>query len=330
MPRLVRQYDLPLFAEARHVVFAGDDALMFTTTTADVWKMAASPTAARPELLFPGRLVLAPVVQVLGQAAVVPASGGYPRLAVSFEADSVVVNTHDLVLVACRLNGDEQRRLLSYSWGEYYPRFEFSSDNSRFAAKADRLLVFDTRSWDGHTLNSVEVCGWHPQQPKQLCVDYEGELFWADWSQGITPEIQQLGTIGLRNGWNQAHGLVVLEGGERFVVAFHPPRIELWRLNPLQLIESLETSDGEISDLRLSPKGKWLVVLSESGVRVWDTETHFELSDLFPGISELDLAPSGQRFVTHHLTAGTNPYPTDRTTDRPAGGDLASCWEISE
>jgi hypothetical protein len=57
MPRLVRKYDLSIAAEIRHVVFAGEDAVAFTTRSADVWKVGAGPTPCRRELLFSAREV---------------------------------------------------------------------------------------------------------------------------------------------------------------------------------------------------------------------------------------------------------------------------------
>lgn len=327
----LNRYDLPLGIEAQHVIFADEVTLAFTTSTADVWKVVASPMSARPELLLSGRSAISPVAQALGQVEVKPAGGGYPRIAVSQAANIVVVNTHDMVLIGCRLNGDKQPQLFSFSWGQYYPHLAFSSDGSRIAAKADILSVYDTLSWSGCSIDAAETSCWHPRQLMHLCVGYDGELFWADWSQGAAPVIRQLGTIGVRNGWNQARGLVMLEDGERFMVAFHPPRLELWRLRPLRMIESLGTDDGEIFDCRLSPDGQWVVILSARGARFWNTEAPFELSNLYPEITDLEFAPCGRRFVTHELAGGTNPWPADRTIGRvAAGGDIVSVWEICE
>jgi hypothetical protein len=325
MSKLIRQFELSLPIEARHVVFADEGTLAFTSPVADVWKVAAGTAASHPELLFPSRLALAPVAEALGRATVDPARGDYPRLAVSLSANVVVVNTHDLVLVACPLNSEEKARLLAFGWGQYYPRMAFSADHSRFAAKADMLLVYDMTTWRGHALRSVEQCGWHPRQPMHLCVGYKGELFWADWSEGISPIIRELGSIGVHN---ETHGLVVLHDLERFVAAFHPPRLELWQLNPLRLIEALDTVDGEIFDLRLSPNGKWLVVRTSSGIRLWNPETPFVLSKLFPGFDALEFAPSSQRFVTHQLAASANPSASDDTLNSTTSRSVLSCWEI--
>jgi WD40 repeat protein len=324
MPKLIRLFDLSLPVEVRHIVFADENTLAFTTPTADVWKVNVGPTPQEPQLWFSAQQVLHPLLQK-NPALAQPAGGGYPQLAVSLPASCLVLNPNDVVLIACPLSGGQAPRLIANYWGLHYPRLQFSPDHSWFSAMSDgQLLACKTRDWTGQLLEGIAVsmCSWHPREPSQLCVEYDGTVFWAHRARG---EIEQLGKL------RHIHRMAVLPDGERFVAALHPPCIEVWRVNPLQMIEYKDTEDGRISDIVLSPNGKWLVIFSEEGVRLWNTETPLELSDLYPSTSRIDFATSGDRFVTHRFDAtGANPYPLDEVDTPDPDEDLVTCWEISE
>jgi hypothetical protein len=312
--------------EARDVVFWDDETLLLTTPSADVWRADVASTPCNIDLWFAANRVLKPVAEALGKPGVEPASGGYPRLAASAPAGAVVVNTHDLVLVACPRPGETAARLLSFSWGQYYPRMAFSRDGSRFSACADHLLVFDTGSWRGRARDALEVCAWHPWEPLLLGLhQYTGQLSWADWRDSAKPALRLVGTLDASGGRIEPAGMVVDATGERCVTAYgHPDRLEWWQLDPLRLIDSRPVGEGEVFDLQSGPGARLFAVESEAGVQLWDFETRQPLSDVIPGGSGVQFSPSGFLFVTQSREP-TNPYPIQ--PGRP--NHTVTLWKVS-
>jgi hypothetical protein len=324
--KVTRVATLSFGGEARDVVFWTDDLLLLTTPSAEVWRAIAEPGQHPGELLFAANEVLAPVAQALGQLHVQPASGGYPRLAASVHAGVVVVNTHDLVLVACPLHGSRSPSLLFFGWGQYYPSLAFSRDGSRFSVTADHLLVFDTDSWQGQTRNACEVCAWHPREPMLLGLHrYTGQLGWTDWRDSANPALRPLGVLTAAQERIEPAGLIVDAAGDRCVIAFaHPHRLEWWQLHPLQRIDSRLVEEGEIVELQPSPEAGVFAVETTAGVRVWDLERREPLSDLIGGATGLRFSPSGRRFVTRSRAA-TNPYPLQSSEGEPS----VTLWRVS-
>lgn len=68
----------------------------------------------------------------------------------------------------------------------------------------------------------------------------------------------------------------------------------------------------------------WIVLQSQSGLRLWDIEENRPLTGILPGVTEVCASPSGRRLV---LLEGesTNPYPVGPVPARSAG-----FWELSE
>ena len=323
---VARVQELSFEVDARDVVFWDDNTLLLTTPSAEVWRVVVAPTPGKAESSVAASRVLGPVAQALGQAAVKPARGGYPRLAASARAGAVVVNTHDLVLVACPLRGGDGARLLSFGWGQYYPRLAFSRDGSRFSACADHLLVFDTGSWEGRARDAPEVCAWHPREPLLLGLHaYTGQLGWTDWRDGANPTLRPVGTLDASGGRIEPAGVVVDAAGERCVTAYrHPDRLEWWQLDPLRLIDSRPVGEGEVFDLRSGPGAGLFAVESAAGVQLWDFDTREPLSGVIAGASGAQFSPSGLRFVTRSR-APTNPYPI-----QPGGANRAvTLWKVA-
>jgi hypothetical protein len=322
---VARVYELSFEVDARDVVFWDDNTLLLTTPSAEVWRAVVAPTPGKAELSVAANRVLGPVALALGQADVKPAGGGYPRLTASGQAGVVVVNTHDLVLVACPMRGGNGARLLSFGCGQYYPAMAFSRDGARFSACADRVLVFDTGSWQGRARDAGEVCAWHPREPLLLGLhEYTGQLGWTDWRDSANPTLRPLGTLDASGGRIEPAGVVVDATGERCVAAYrHPDRLEWWQLDPLRLIDSRPVEEGEVSGLQSGPGAAWFAVESEAGVRLWDFETREPRCDVIAGASGVQFSPSGLRFVTQSREP-TNPCPI-----QPGGVNRAvTLWKV--
>lgn len=314
--------------EVRDAVFWDEEHLLLTTPAAEVWRAAlAGPHDA--QRLFTAAEVLGPVARHLGAERVAPAAGGYPRLAAHRAANTVVVNTHDLVLVACAPHGGRAPALLSACWGHYYPCLAFSADGSRFAATGDGFLAFDTRSWQGRMEEPPAHCAWHPREPALLCLDRStGRLAWTDYRDFAAPQPQTLGVPDLPGGPDEVAGLVVDPSGEMAVVACdEPPRLEWWQLAPLRRLETRALEDGSAGGfpaLEAHHGAGLFAVESQAGVRLWDFGSRRPLARLLAGATNLRFSPSGRRFLTHG-PASTSPHPA-RAAE--AGGSVA-LWQVS-
>lgn len=306
MTKLVHAYSQRLPRDARHVVYANDETLGFITATADVWTVGTAQATQPAELVISGEQLLAPLAKELGKRTIRPAAGNYPRLALALSTNTIIVNTHDLVLVGHRLTGHDEPRVLSRCWGQYYPTLEFSPDERYFLAKADDGLVFATEHWHGLHLDGIDGCAWHPTDSALLCLSVSGKVFWTrilaagvpPMDEGLSSSTEVLGSIGVRNGANQVAGLVILPGATDCIVAFHPPCVEQWQLNPLRQVGKRDLDDGEIVDLRLSPDGRWLAVHSTRGLRISNSSEPLAVSKLFRGIDSFDFSPSGESLLT--------------------------------
>jgi hypothetical protein len=107
-----------------------------------------------------------------------------------------VVNTHDMVLVACR-DGSHDRsgpfsrgtapemRLLTWYWGEYYLHFDFSSDGCWLAVPDDlgRSVIFNMHDLTWREVKVGAPFAWYPGRPSLLGFDQNGWLVSLDVAQ---------------------------------------------------------------------------------------------------------------------------------------------------
>lgn len=150
--------------DVRDASFLDGENLILATPDGNVLRTSVSGCAE--ELMFSGRDILYRVAEGLvldstknpkeipkSAATLKPCHGGYPRLAASECSDWVVVNTHDMILVACREASHSktgpfsrstapEMRLLTWIWGEYYRYYDFSADGSWLALDLGRALIW--------------------------------------------------------------------------------------------------------------------------------------------------------------------------------------------
>lgn len=310
--------ELSFGLDVRDLAFWDEATVLLVTPAGDLWRAVLEPSPRATERLYTGREVNASLAKAFGEETMEPASGGYPSLAADARAGVAIVNTHDVVLVACAVPADarppaEPPKLIAAGWGNYYPQLSFSADGSRFAAAHDELLVFDTRTWArGQPGNDSDAWAWHPREPRMLSLDDKDRLSWVDFSDVKNPVIQPLGTLDTGEGDDRTdpHALLVDADGAGFLVAYHyPPRLEWWRMDPLRRIgDARPAPDGEVFGIHPSPAGDLLALLSSGGVRLMDAATREEVSDVMEGAMDLSFSPSGRRFITRSL-AMQNPHP---------------------
>ena len=309
MATLARARELSFPVEARDIGFWDDGTLLLTTPSAEVWQADIAAAAGESVLLHPANRVIQPVAEAVGLPNAEPAGGRYPRLAASALAGAVIVNTSDLVLVACPRPGEIAGRLLHLGCGEYYPRMAFSRDGSRFTVCADTLLVFDTGSWKKKARDDSGVFAWHPREPRLLFLDaVTGRLMWTDWRNVARPASWPVGTLSPSEGRVEPAGLVVDATADRCVTAYrHPDRLEWWQLQPLRMVAA-QPVGGEVFDLYPGPRADVFAVETEAGVQLWDFEARAPVSDVITGNTGVKSSPSGLWCVTLSRIP-SNPHP---------------------
>lgn len=301
--------------------FGDEETLLFTTSSAELWRAVMKPESPRAERVLDAGPVLGPVAQALGEAMVSPARGGYPRLAVSYEAGVAVVNTHDVVLVACPLRGAGAPQLVWCGWGQYYPSLAFSPDGSRLMASADEVILFDTASWRSCLAHGgARFCAWHPREPRLLCLEpTRGELHWWDVQDVDRPRRWLVGMISTVPFDDHVVGIAIDVTGDRFVVAYRcPDRIEWWRLDPLRR-DGVKPLSSEILALEHGRRAALFATVTGVGAQIWSFESQEPIEGVIPSVDEIKFSPSGLRFATLRRRS-TNPYPgvRDRTEHAPA------------
>ena len=328
MMRIDRVHALSFEVDVADVAFWDEETLLLITPSAELWRVAVSSRTQKAELVFAADQILGPVARTFGQVTVSPAGGGYPRLAVSSAAGVAAVNTHDMVLVACPLHGEGMPRLVSSSWGQYYPRMEFSSDASRLMLCADDVLAFDTRSWRWFEKQGVaNVCAWHPREPWLLGLESStGQLCWTDLRDIDKPRAWSAGALNRTQWDDEVAGIAINATGERVVAAYrHPDRIEWWQSDPFRLIDTQPVRAGEVLALEHGREAGLFAVVTEGGVECWDFESREPLSDVIRHASEIKFSPSGLRFVTLSR-ASTNPDPVSPPRE---SGCALFLWQVS-
>ncbi|KYF69764.1 hypothetical protein [Sorangium cellulosum] len=309
--KIERVRALSFEVDAVDVAFWDEDTLLVTTPSAELWRVAVEPRIQKAELVFAADQILDPVSRALGTVVASPASGGYPRLAVSREAGVAAVNTHDMVLLACPLQGEGGPRLVSYGWGQYYPRMAFSPDASRLMVCDDALVVFDTGSWRWHRMQGdANICAWHPREPWLLGLEpTTGKLRWSDLQDMDNPRTWSAGALDPTQWDDDVVGIAIDATGERLVAAYrHPDRIEWWELDPLHRVDTRPVQAGEVLALEHGREAGLFAAVAELGVQLWGFESREPISDVIPDVSEVKFSPSGLCFVTLSR-ASDNPYP---------------------
>ncbi|WP_438010540.1 hypothetical protein WME89_19010 [Sorangium sp. So ce321] len=309
--KIERVRALSFEVDAVDVAFWDEDTLLVTTPSAELWRVAVEPRIQRAELVFAADQILGPASRALGTAVASPASGGYPRLAVSREAGVAAVNTHDMVLLACPLHGEGGPRLVSYGWGQYYPRMAFSPDASRLMVCADDLVVFDTGSWRWYKMQGdANICAWHPREPWLLGLEpTTGKLRWSDLQDMDNPRTWSAGALDPTQWDDDVVGIAIDATGERLVAAYrHPDRIEWWELDPLHRVDTRPVQAGGVLALEHGGEAGLFAAVTAFGVQLWGFESREPISDVIPNVSEVKFSPSGLCFVTLSR-ASTNPYP---------------------
>lgn len=309
--KIERVHALSFEVDAVDMAFWDEDTILLTTPSAELRRVAVSPPDQEAELVCAADQVLGPAARALGETMVSPASGRYPRLSASRAAGVAVVNTHDMVLLACPLRGDGAPRLVSCGWGQYYPQLAFSPDASRLMVRADELIIFDTRSWRWHEAHGDEsVCAWHPREPWLLRLDpTTGQLRWSDLQDIDDPRAWSAGAIEPAQWDEDVVGIAIDATGERLVaLCRRPDRIERWQLEPLRRVDARPVQSGEVVALEHGREAGVFAAVGDGGVQLWGFESREPISDVIPDVSEVRFSPSGRRFVT--LSRGsTNPYP---------------------
>jgi hypothetical protein len=330
--KLHKIMDLEVPGGVRDAAFWDEETIVVTTPAADVWRLDLGASRRPPQQLHTGQEVLAPVARGLGKEGdLAPAAGGYPRLAVSRTAAAVVVNTHDTVLVACDAT-DIRRppRVIAMGWGQYYPALGFSSDGSWFCMSPESpLTVWDTRTWRWRSSSEYEHGVWHATQPLLLCTTDNDppSLAWLSAAAGgeELSAARVLGPIDVGDDWMRMCGLSLDPSGEYCAAAFENGRLVWWRLEPLEQVAELATSDGELKDIQVSTQGRWLAALrNRAGVELWDLNTRRPLDDTMLDASDVVFSPSATRLIA--LSNAGNPHPRFPSS----GPTSAALWQLAE
>jgi hypothetical protein len=333
---ITRVGELSFGMEVRDLAFWDEETLILVTPRADVWRAELRPRPRAVEKLFSGGQVNRPLSGAFG-TAVKPATGGYPCLVASARAGAVVVNTHDVVLVACPVGGTLAQprrwwqprgpgkpRLLCEGWGDYYPQVAFSPDGARLSLISRGVVVYDTTTWSyGHAEDAADTCAWHPRAPRTLVLR-EGHVGWIDWSDIQNPVRHPIGTLeGPED--REAPKAVALDADEGgFLAAYHyPARLEWWRFDPLRMVHTVESPHGEIDNLVPQPGGGLMGVVGGRSAGVWDTRTRQPAGDAMEEPTGIVFSPSGRRFITRKLSFD-NPYPAHEDITE-CGFDL---WQV--
>ncbi|MCZ6691834.1 MAG: hypothetical protein O7H41_19790 [Planctomycetota bacterium] len=323
--KLQKVRDLDLDVGVVDVAFLDEDRILVTSPVADVWSLDLDPSDARPTLVSPATDVLAPIARSFGKEAMDPAQGAYPRLVASDAAGSMVVNSHDFVLLKSPLSGEPKWLAISITWGLYYPDLIFSPDGARFAARSDTLIIYETEGWKWRTHDCSVVCAWHSTESKLLCLDFDNRLGWLDYTDWPEepPPFELLGETSAKKKWEDPSGLAISPQGKTCLITLESGHLLWWNLDPLEVLNDVKSEDGAVYGVTGSPGRPWAAVECASGTRFWDLERQTPMGDLFPGISDIRFSPSGERFVTLSDTS-TNPHPKK---GQP-GSRTATLWQV--
>jgi hypothetical protein len=333
--------------DVRDASFLDQHSLALITPAADVWR--ASVLSSGEELMFSGKDILHRVAERLVldstkqpreipkvAAELKPCHGGYPRLATSDRPGWVVVNTHDMVLVACRdasfldagpfsRRTAPEMRLLTWYWGEYYRHFDFSADGSWLALPVDGgcCMIFNMHDLTRRLVNVGDPYAWHPGHPTLFGFNRDGWLVSLDVTQpGLEPEI--LYNLEYDSVTGNIDGIWVHPSGES-CVTISRDGWSWWQLKPFQLLSQGPIPGGQPQEFYTRPGIPRLAV--DKGRSIWlgalDTRQNWSWIEL-PSQEVAKFSPSGRYMVTLGLLPTDNPWPMyPRSFAR-----TATLWEI--
>src|ERR1700694_427235 len=256
--RIHKIRDVSLEDDIRDASFLDENHLALITPSADVWRASLIPGAGPCELLFQGRHILKRVSESLEtRKKVEAAQGAYPRLAISHQSEWIVVNTHDLVLVACRnaqefktgvrslRRADFETRLLTHTWGLHYSALQFSPDGSWLAVEHDgSSILFNMHDLAWRERAIRPPFAWHPQKPNLLGFDKQGRILWMDITQE-SPLPEVLCALEYDSVTANIAGLWMHPSGESCVTVYRHGHWVWWQLKPFQLLSQGMIDDSE-------------------------------------------------------------------------------------
>jgi WD40 repeat protein len=305
---------LPITHQVRDAAFLGEDSLILTDPSANLWRYSLE--SGQVELFHRGTDVMASFPD-----GVQPAGGTYPGVAASPNGETLVVNTHDLVLMGRDAAGGPWRCMYE-QWGAFYPELQFSPDGEHFAAWSEFVVVFDVRGLQYRGRALARACAWHPSRPLLLCADSD-TLGWLDLEklQGQTAPVspKRIGALVGPGEPGDVMSMVILHDG-RLAVAIEQGHLEFWQLEPLRRLDRLQTR-GENLYLKSAPGGRWFALEGTAGVELWDATSPVPVSELLPAQTGIRISPSGRRFVTLG-PMDSHPLPGS------GGGRPVTLWEL--
>jgi len=329
--------------DVRDASFLDEHNLALITPAADVWR--TSVISGSEELMFSGSDVLHRVAEGLVlrsrkepkeipkvAATLKPCNGGYPRLATSDRSGWVVVNTHDMILVACRdasyfnfgpfsRRTTSEMRLLTWYWGDYYRPFDFSSDGSWLVLPDDlgSSIIFNMHDLTWRVVNIGAPFAWYPGHPTLLGFDRDGWLVSLDVTQpSFLPEV--LYDLKYDCVTGNIAAVWVHPSGDS-CVTFSKAGWSWWQLKPFQLRSQGPVPGGKPQGVYTRPGIPRLAV--DIGLSIWlgaiDIRQNWSWTEL-PSEAEAKFSPSGRYMVT------LGPYPSamyPKLSKR-----IARLWEI--
>jgi hypothetical protein len=321
----------------RDASFLSEDHLALITPCADVWRL--SLISDDGELMFSGDEILKCVARKLGaEKPVKAAEGEYPCLAASPNSEWIVVNSHDAVLVACRkrphsnvrflpFRSATEMRLISDTWGIYYPAMQFSPDGGWLAIDNDGTsMVFNMHTLSWQELQISAPFAWHPRHGKLMGFNSHGEIVWMDVTQpDPSPEI--LGDLKYDSVSRNVAGIWLEPSGEFCVTVLPGGDWMCYQLWPFRLRSHGNVGGGGCWKIHGRSGVSWMAVQSRDSIWVGNLDriqisTWIEL----PSAIEARFSPSGRRLVTMSPLQSSNPYPVNAALEK--NERTATLWEL--
>ena len=281
-----------------------------------------------PKKIVRGGTLLRPVAKALGQSLnfwMKPAAGAYPRLAICPEKQLLIVNSHDLVCIAYRLDQPGKSQLVSCGWGHYYPAFEFSSGGDFLIVNnAGEIIVFDPSTWEFFEIEGqFKANVFHPSKTQLLVLKENNELGWFNFSKGsLQPQYLALGKLP-DVGAEVSLGINT-QGNECVLLSKYDGTKLWWALDPF---EEINTEAQQLNGKTAAGQNKcWLAHYREDNtLELLNVDSGELLLPSFPAKTLIRFSPSGQYAATIELGQGSeNPYPVEPC---PSCGKV-SIWRL--
>ena len=260
-------------------------------------------------------------------------------MAISHQSEWIVVNTHDLVLVACRnaqefktglrslRRADFETRLLTHTWGLHYSALQFSPDGSWLAVEHDgSSILFNMHDLAWRERAIRPPFAWHPQKPNLLGFDKQGRILWMDITQE-SPLPEVLCALEYDSVTANIAGLWMHPSGESCVTVYRHGHWVWWQLKPFQLLSQGMIDDSECGRVCGTPGVPWMAVQTENAIWIGDLDDRQLWSwTKLPSTTEARFSPSGRRMVTLSQIRSSNPYPAHPA---PTHKRTATMWEVT-